>query len=206
WPSLRPTAWLPLLQIADGAIAAGAVVYGTDALQVHEYVLAPMVEVTQGELLGRAEYAYDGRHGVVLNRDMIVRAGEPDGSRPKIRANSIKQKGEWVPLGRSLALNRRWYWGLGAAIDEETFHDLTLGSTRVRNERVAGLLAGVDTRRQQRLSEGPSEGQELRLFAETSRGLGAAYTGNAYRADWRWGPPRARALPGRTREPAHGQR
>jgi hypothetical protein len=206
WPSIKPTAWVPLLQLADGAIALGAAVSGMDALGVHQYLLAPMVEITQGELLGRAEYAYDGRHGVVLNRDMIVRASEADGSRPKIKAYSIKQNGQWVSLWRSLALNRRWYWGLGAAIDEETFHDLTLGSTSVRNERVAGLLAGLDTRRQQFLSEGPSEGQELRLFAETSRGLGAAFSGNAYRADWRGDLPLGKTVLALRWNEAYGQR
>ena len=206
WPSLRPTAWAPIVQIADGAIAFGAVVYGMDALALHQYFLAPIVEVTQGELLGRAEYVYDGRHGIVVNRDLIVRPSEPDGSRSKIKAYSIKQNGQWVSLWRSLALNRRWYWGLGAAQDEETFHDLALGSTRVQNERVAGLVAGVDTRRQQWLSEGPSEGQELRLFAETSRGLGAAYSGNVYRADWRADLPLGRTVLALRWNEAYGQR
>ncbi len=205
WPSIRPTAWAPIVQIADGAVALGAAVYGMDALALHQYLLAPMVEVTQGELLGRAEYAYDGRHGVVLNRDLIVRASE-GGSHPKIKAYSIKENGQWVSLWRSLALNRRWYWGLGAALDEETFHDLTLGTARVRNERVAGLVAGVDTRRQQWLSEGPSEGQELRLFAEASHGLGATYTGNAYRADWRGDLALGRTVLALRWNEAYGQR
>jgi len=205
WPSIRPTAWAPIVQIADGAFALGAVVYGMDALALHQYFLAPIVEVTQGELLGRAEYAYDGRHGVVLNRELIVRASE-GGSRPKIKAYSIKENGQWVSLWRSLALNRRWYWGLGAALDQETFHDLAVGSTQVRNERVVGLVAGVDTRRQQWLSEGPSEGQELRLFAETSRGLGAAFTGNAYRADWRGDLALGRTVLALRWNEAYGQR
>ena len=205
WPSIRPTAWAPIVQIADGAVALGAVVYGMDALALHQYFLAPIVEVTQGELLGRAEYAYDGRHGVVLNRELIVRASE-GGSRPKIKAYSIKENGQWVSLWRSLALNRRWYWGLGAALDQETFHDLAVGSTQVRNERVVGLVAGVDTRRQQWLSEGPSEGQELRLFAETSRGLGAAFTGNAYRADWRGDLALGRTVLALRWNEAYGQR
>lgn len=205
WPSIRPTAWAPLVQIADGAVALGALVYGMDALGVHQYFLAPMVEVTQGELLGRAEYTYDGRHGIVLSRDLTVRESE-GGSRPKIKAYSVKQNGQWVSLWHSLTLNRRWYWGLGAALDEETFHDLALGSTAVRNERVVGLLAGVDTRRQQWLSEGPSEGQELRLFAETSRGLGAAYTGNAYRADWRGDLPLGRTVLALRWNEAYGER
>jgi len=206
WPSLRPTAWAPLLQLADGAVALGAVTYGSDALELHQYFLAPMVELTQGELLGRAEYLYDGRHGVVLNRDMIVRATEPHGSRSKIKAYSIKENGQWVSLWRSLTLNRRWYWGLGAALDEERFHDVAIGTTSVRNERVLGLVAGIDTRRRQWLSEGPSQGQELRLFAETSRGLGADFTGNVYRADWRGHLPLRKTVLALRWNEAYGQR
>jgi len=48
-----------------------------------------------------------------------------------------------------------------------------------------GLVGGYDSRRSQWYSEGPSQGQQLRLFAETSHGLGADFTGNVYRADWR---------------------
>jgi hypothetical protein len=185
WPSLRPTAWAPIIQIADGAVALGAVTYGIDALELHQYLLAPMIELTQGELLGRAEYTYDGRHGVVANRTLTVRASQPDGSSTKINVYSIKQNAQWVSLWRHLALNQRWYWGLGAALEEEYFHDLRAATSRVQNERVAGLLGGFDSRRRQWLSEGPSQGQELRLFAETSRGLNADFGGNVYRADWR---------------------
>lgn len=185
WSSLRPTAWVPLVQIADGAVALGALTYGIDALELHQYFVAPMIEVTQRELLGHLEYLYDGRHGILADRTLTVRDSEPDGSRTKIRAYSVKESAQWVSLWRSLALNHRLYWGIGAAIEQEDFHDLQLGSTRVQNERVIGLVAGYDSRRRQWLSEGPSEGQELRLFAETSRGLGAAFDGNVYRADWR---------------------
>jgi len=63
-----------IVQIADGAAALGAYVAGSDALQLHQYALAPLVELTQGELLGHAEYAYDGRHGVTVDRTLTVRA------------------------------------------------------------------------------------------------------------------------------------
>ena len=205
WPSLRPTAWAPLVQIADGSVALGAIVYGQDALQLHQYLLAPMVELTQGELLGRAEYLYDGRHGVVANRTLTVRASEPGSSRTEIKAYSIKQNAQWVSLWRDLALNRRWYWGLGAAIEEEDFHDLSLGTSRVQNERVIGLVAGLDSRRRQWLSEGPSQGQELRLFAETSKGLGATFGGNVYRADWRGHLPLGRSVLALRWNEAYGQ-
>jgi hypothetical protein len=194
WRTLRPTAWAPILQIADGAVALGALTYGIDALQLHEYFVAPMVELTQREVLGRIEYLYDGRHGLVANRTLTVREAEPDGSRTKIRAYSVREDAQWVYLQRSLTLNRRVYWGGGAALEQEDIHDLQLGISRVQNERVLGLVAGIDTRRGQWLSEGPSQGQELRLFAETSRGLGAAYGGNAYRADARAHFPLGRSV------------
>ncbi|HEY3074471.1 MAG TPA: hypothetical protein VGJ74_04800 [Burkholderiales bacterium] len=206
WPSLRPTAWAPLVQIADGAVALGAIVFGLDALELHQYLLAPMVELTQGELLGRAEYAYDGRHGVVANRTLTVRASEPDGSSTKIKAYSIKQNAQWVSLWRHLALNQRWYWGLGGALEEEHFHDLALGTSRVQNERVLGLVGGFDSRRRQWLSEGPSQGQELRLFAETSSGLGADFSGHVYRADWRGHLPLGKTVLALRWNEAYGQR
>ena len=183
WSSLRPTSWVPLIQIADGAVALGAATFGQDALETHRYVLAPMFEFTQRELLGQAMYVYDGRHGFSIDRTLTVRATEE--ARSKIRAYSVKEDAQWVSLWRSLRLNRRLYWGLGAAIEQEKFHDLDAGSARTQNERVIGLVAGLDSRRTQWYSEGPSQGQELRLFAETSRRLRAAFEGNVYRADWR---------------------
>ena len=204
--SLRPTAWLPLLQIADGAFAIGAYVTGNDALRLHEYVLGPMIELTQGELLGTAQYAYDGRHGGSVNRTLTVRDSERDGSSIKIKAYSIKEDAQWVSLWRSLALDRRWYWGGGAALAEETFHDLSVGSTRTQNERVVGVVGGYDSRRSQWLSEGPSQGQQLRLWAETSRSLGAAYTGGIVRADWRAHIALGKTVLGLRWNEAHGQR
>jgi len=207
WPSLRPTAWVPIVEIADGAVALGAATYGQDALGLHQYLVAPIYEVTQRELLGHADYLYEGRHGIVANRTLTVRATANGGSgRKEIRAYSIRENAQWVSTWRHLALNRRFYWGLGAALEEEKRHDLDAGITQVQNERVVGLVAGVDTRRAQWLSEGPSEGQQLRLFAETSRGLGAAFSGNVYRADWRGHVPFGRTVLAFRWNEAYGQR
>ncbi len=203
--TLRPTGWLPLIQIADGAVAIGAVVLGQDALGLQRYFLAPMVEVTQGELLGRAEYLYDGRHGLLANRTLTVRASEPGASRTQVQAYSIKEDAQWVSLWRNLRLNRRLYWGLGAAIEREDLHDASLGNSRTQDERVMALVAGLDSRRQQWLSEGPSQGAELRLFAETSRGVGGAYSGNVYRADWRGHLPLGKSVLALRWNEAYGQ-
>jgi hypothetical protein len=186
WSSLRPHSWLPALDFADGAFAVGVATYGADALGLHQYVFAPLYETTQHQVLGDAQYVYDNRHGVMLNRTMTVHEQDSDN---KIRRYSIKENAQWVSLWRDLALSQRFYWGVGAAAQQEKEHIVDDGTISQQRERVVGLVAGVDTRRQQWLSEGPSQGQWLRLFAETSEKLKAAYTGNVVRADWRASVP-----------------
>ncbi len=197
WSSIRPRGWQPLLDIADGSVALGAATYGQDALGLHQYVVAPMYEVIQHELLGTAAYVYDERHGALVNRTFTVKSSEPRDRTllgRKTTSYSIKENAQWVSTWRHLALDRRFYWGLGGAVEEEKLHQVDDGASRLQNERVLGLVAGVDTRRSQFLSEGPSQGQWLRLFAETSNGLGATFTGNVYRADWRGHLPLGKAV------------
>jgi hypothetical protein len=181
WPSLRPQAWLPLIWIYDGAIELGVAVSGQDALGLHRYVLAPRYELTQNELLGDAEYVYDGRHGALLSRWLTIR-DEDDGD---IRTYSTHERAQWVSTWRALSLHRRFYWGLGGALERERLHGESIAASSLQDERVLGLVAGVDTRRDRWLSEGPSQGLQLKLFAETSSGLGGEFSGNVYRADLR---------------------
>ncbi len=188
WSSLSPTWWLPAAYIADGAFALGAQTLGQDALGLHVYTLAPLYEFTQQQGLGSASWVYDNRHGVLLNRFMTVKtsvASDQTFTGRDVQAYTIDEAAQWVSLGRQLSLSARYYWGLGAAIDREVLHDLGAGNTTPRDERVLGLVAGVDTRRTQFLSEGPSQGQLLQLWAETSNHLRGTYSGNFYRGDWR---------------------
>ncbi|MGC2517761.1 MAG: hypothetical protein WA373_01450 [Burkholderiales bacterium] len=189
WSSLMPRSWFPMFNLAEGAVALGVQTFGQDALGLHNYTLAPMYEFTQKEALGSAAYDYDGRHGVLLDRQMTVKASTQTGSgqngKLEITDYTIKESAQWVSTWRSVSLNARYYWGLGGALDQESFHQVGIGTLSAHDERVLALVAGVDTRRWQWLSEGPSQGQQLRLFAETSNGLHGAYSGDVYRSDWR---------------------
>ncbi len=192
WSSLRPRYWLPNGYAADGAVALGVATDGQDALGLHQYTLAPLFEFTQHQALGSATYVYDNRHGVLLNRWMTVKAS--DSSTNEINAYTVNETAQWVSLWRHLSFSSRTYWGLGGAIDREILHDAAAGTSVPHDERVLGLVAGVDTQREQFLSEGPSQGQNLRLFAETSNGLRGAYSGNFYRGDWRAYLPAGRTV------------
>ena len=197
WSSLLPRSWFPAGYAADGAFALGAQTFGQDALGLHAYTLAPLYEFTQRQGLGSASYIYDNRHGLLFNRSMTVDASSVDSQKftgRDIQAYTIKETGQWVSLWRHLSFATQYYWGLGGALDREISHDLAAGTSTPRDERVLGLVSGVDRRRQQFLSEGPSEGQQLRLFAETSNGLRGAYSGNFYRGDLRAYVPAGRTV------------
>jgi hypothetical protein len=186
--SLLPRWWAPIFEFYDGAVVAGVATGGQDALGVHQYYLAPAYEFKQGEPLGTAWYMYDERHSLLLSRDMVIKTNEKTDGFPGYRITSYETKEDAQALAtwRHLALNRRIYWGIGYALEREKLHD-AVNDTAVsqHDERVAALVAGIDTRRAHRLSEGPSQGQWLRLFAETSNGTGGAFKGNVYRVDGR---------------------
>jgi outer membrane protein assembly factor BamA len=145
-----------------------------------------MYEFTQNKMLGSLIYEYNERHRLLLDRRMSVKAStENNDDEQEVQNYTITDSVQWVSTLRSLSLNTRYYLGLGGALDREKFHDVNAGTTSLSDERVLGLVAGVDTRRIQWLSEGPSQGQQLRLWAETSNGLNGTYSGNVYRGDLR---------------------
>jgi hypothetical protein len=188
--SLLPRSWLPLVQVADGMAAFGAATFGQDALALHQYAVAAMYEITQHELLGNAAYLYDGRHGLLLDRTMTVKETLDD----EIEAYEISEGAQWLSTWRHLTLNRRLYWGLGGALEREKLHRAGTSTLTPQDERVLGLVAGIDTRRTFWMSEGPATGVQLRLFAETSQGLHAAYSGDVYRTDARLHFPLGRSV------------
>jgi hypothetical protein len=181
WRSLAPRSWLPLIELAEGAVKLGVTTFGQDALGLHYYVVTPQFEFTQQEALGSLVYLYDGRHGLLAERTMTVRETVDD----EIQAYTIDEGVQWISTWRYLALNRRFYWGLGGALERESLQRASGATLVQQDERVLGLVAGLDTRRIHWLSEGPSQGLQVRLFAETSHGLHAAFSGDVYRVDSR---------------------
>jgi hypothetical protein len=187
WRSLLPRSWLPQIEIAEGAVALGVFTFGQDALGLHQYILAPLYEFTQHELLGSLTYIYDRRHELLVDRTMTVRETVDN----EVRAYTIEEGVHWLSTWRQLALNRRFFWGVGGALERERLHLVDGPTLPEQDERVLGLVAGVDTRRTHWLSEGPSEGMQLRLFAENSYG---DFSGQIYRADWRMHLPIGRTV------------
>ena len=64
---------------------------------------------------------------------MTVKATDSD---DKIQRYRIKEEAQWVSTWRHLALNRRFYWGLGAALDQEKDREVDDGTTWVPLDRL----------------------------------------------------------------------
>lgn len=166
WASLPPRAWFPSLLAADGALAVGIQIYGQDAVGWHQYTASPLLETTQGELLGAFDYAYDERHFFALTRDMIVRLTSGARKSPDIRAYSIAQKGQWLSLLPYERLAYRLALGVGGTFEREHLTFVDGPRWRLYDERLGALLLRYDSRTRQRWSEGPSQGLEATFFVE----------------------------------------
>jgi len=92
-------------------------------------------------------YVYNDRHGGFVNRSMTVKTsvvGRNTFTGKDIKAYNIDEAAQWVSLWRRLSLSTRWYAGGGAAVDRSELHDLGAGTAVPRDERVLGLVAGVE--------------------------------------------------------------
>jgi hypothetical protein len=197
-PSLLPRAWWPLIGAEKGTVSVGASIYGADALGMHSYLLSPLYEITQGEALGQAEYAYRERHFFSVARELNVRRSATiDGSEEPVEYVRTTQA-QWVSLARAVRMQRQAALGLGAAmarregvlVDNVVVSGVTQNgrTNREIDERIAAAVALYDSRGVNWLSEGPSRGQRLQFFYETYRpfkdAAGFRYTGEVLRANW----------------------
>lgn len=187
-PSLRPRAWWPVLFADRGTFNVGASVFGADALGLHSYLMTPYVEVTQGEALGSAEYAWRNRHFVALQRELKVRRWvDRNGNEDPLEYERVSHA-QWVSLARWVHLERDAALGLGAATSRRDGVVVDGATTRELDTRLAAIVAQYDSRRGGVMSEGPSRGQRLQVFYETYRPFKdlqrSPYDGQVLRLAW----------------------
>ncbi|MSQ20664.1 MAG: hypothetical protein EXR39_14160 [Betaproteobacteria bacterium] len=115
-PSLLPRSWWPLFGSESGTTSIGATIFGSDALDMHRYLLSPLYEVTQGEVLGAAEYAYRNRHFFSVDRELNVRRTTDTGSNEDPVEYGRRTNAQWVSLARAVRIEREAALGVGAAM------------------------------------------------------------------------------------------
>lgn len=157
-PTLRPRAWLPVLQVADGAKIVGAQIFGADVLGHHQYTAMPMIELSQGEPLVELSYLYDQRFSLTAARRMLI--AKSDNGRV-IRSYDIEENVEAVALLPYTRRTQRIYGGLGVSLERNTQYFVGQGKLSWYDERVISLIVGADSRSVQWRSEGPSEGGKV---------------------------------------------
>ena len=178
WRDLRPRAWFPAFQLADGAMALGAQIFGSDPLGLHRYTAMPMWEVTQRETLGNLSYVYDERFAMAAARQMRVTSTEANRGRT-ISTYTIDDALQALVLQPLVRRDWQVYAGLGGSLVRATAKAVDGPSLRFQDERVAGVVLGYDSRSVQWRSEGPSQGFKAEAVAE--QGLaGGAFPGRAW--------------------------
>ena len=191
-PTLVPRWWLPVLTSDRGLTAFGASTSGSDALGWHQYIATLQWETSQKELLGGVEYLFLGNHGLALGRTLTARAWTGEAGDETTTVYDRRTQAQWLSLLPLTRLERRIRLGVGAALDRLERVDLPADSSvRQRDERIAALLAEIDTRGSDWFSEGPNRGLHASLLFESykpfrQRAGGAdGYDGSVLRADLR---------------------
>ena len=187
-PSLRPHGWWPVFFTDRGLVNVGASVFGADALGLHNYLITPYVELTQGEALGSAEYAWRNRHFFAAQRELRARRWTDRNGHTDTLEYERASSAQWVSLARAVQIERSAAVGVGAATQRRDGVVVDGPSTRELDNRLAALVALYDSRAGGLLSDGPSRGQQAQLFYETYRPFKdtqrSPYTGEVTRLLW----------------------
>lgn len=196
WRTLYPRSWFPAITSDRGLTAYGASTAGADAVGWHAYTATLQYETSQREWLGSLEYIYHDRHGLAIDRKLVARAWSGSSDDETTTVYDRELQAQWLSLFPIPGLNRlgqRWHVGIGAALDRIERVTVAGPSTaRRQDERIAALLADVDSRNGNWYSDGANRGFKLTLRGETykpfetNRTDGAPdYDGLVVRADAR---------------------
>ncbi|MCW5634885.1 MAG: hypothetical protein KIT17_16240 [Rubrivivax sp.] len=169
--TLYPRSWFPSLVADRGLTAYGASTSGADAVGWHAYAAYLQVETSQREWLGGIEYIFRGRHGLALDRTLVARAWTGSDGDEETTLYDRELQAQWLSLFPVPGLNslaHRVTVGIGAALDRIERVTVASGAVaRPQDERIAALLADVDSRAGNWYSDGANRGLKLTLRGES---------------------------------------
>jgi len=186
--SLLPTYWSPLAAATESTLEVGAMTEGVDALRLHQYSVAGLLEVTEGFTSGAVSYNYAGRLGLGASRIHDYYLGELAAedetsllrARSEDRADLVwtlpKIRDDWT-----LALH------LGGAFtrEQDRYTASAVDPWDPMRSAAAGVALSWDDSSRYLRSISPSDGRQIRLLAEDNSVFGSDFSGPVYSLDWR---------------------
>jgi hypothetical protein len=171
WRTLYPRSWFPTITSDRGLTAYGASTSGADAVGWHAYNAYLQYETSQKEWLGGLEYIFRGRHGLAIDRKLVAQAWTGASGDEQTTLYDRELQAQWLSLFPVPGLNslaHRVTVGIGAALDRiERVTVAGGGVARRQDERIAALLADVDSRGSNWYADGANRGLKLTLRGET---------------------------------------
>ena len=196
WRTLHPRSWMPVITSDRGLTAYGASTAGADAVGWHQYTAYLQYETSQKEWLGGLEYIWRGHTGIALDRVLVARGWNGADDDETTTLYDREWQAQWltvVPVPVLDSLAHRVTVGIGAALDRIERVTVAGGAVQRRqDDRIAALVADVDSRGSNWYADGANRGVKLTLRAESykpfqGRGDDAApdFDGLVVRADAR---------------------
>ena len=181
--SMYPRTWLPSAFIDRGLSAFGASTYGSDAMGWHNYTANLMWETSQHEALGYLNYDYLGEHFINFKRDLWARQWTGSGNNATTTLYERTTDAQWASMLPWLRIERRLYFGIGAAMQRTDRVQIPGLTTRTQDERVGAAFLRYDTRNTNWYADGVNRGNLTTLLYESYHPFSSFYNGYINRLD-----------------------
>ncbi len=183
--SMYPRTWFPAALSDRGLNAYGASTFGADALGWHSYAGSLLWETSQHEAIGSFDYAYLDSHLFNFTRNLRARQWTGSSGSETTTIYDRETSAQWVSMLPWLKLERRVYFGIGAAIQTTDYVQVAGASSRIQNERIAAAFLRYDTRGTNWYADGYNRGNLSTLLYESYRPFDNFYNGHISRFDTR---------------------
>jgi len=183
WRTLRPHSWFPLIDAsAEQASYAGVMVGGADALDFHQWNVAPLYYYNQKKLGGLANYSFYNKVTLSVIRQISL-TGEKDTA---VRYLDEEMRYQALLHHSFNTLDSSLYFAVGAASEEVNSRVYKgTGIDQIYNNRIGGAIAQYDNSRSYKNSISVVDGRRVQLLGESYDLLGGSYFGGkTSRIDW----------------------
>jgi hypothetical protein len=183
--SMYPRTWFPSVFMDRGLTAFGATTWGSDALGWHNYSANVLWETSQHEALGNFSYDFLGLNFLTFTRNLWAREWTGDKNNETTTLYERTTDAQWASMYPWLKLERRIYFGIGAAMQTTDRVRIAGLTSKTQNERLAAAFLRYDTRNSNWFADGINRGNLTTLLYETYRPFNSYYDGHVTRFDTR---------------------
>lgn len=173
--NLSPTWWSPVFAIGgaeDSTSIIGGYFTGSDALNIHTYDSTIAFDVDANAISGELNYSYDRWFPLLQTHLSSIN-----------RKKKSQETLHFEFLTPLIQREKRWY--LGLAIRNENIKYAEMEPASVDTEdHLLGIGTVYDTRKQNLLSNSPSNGRLVTFTAESSELLGSDFNGKMLIGKW----------------------